>query len=553
MATKKGQAAGAAVLLAIIMGLVILFLILIPPQERAKILGEEPTEKEVGEEVSSVKKDVKETLLQESPGRLSYIKEKEIEKLIPSTRIFTKTESTILAEREYLTAKSAAFSSQTEEIYFEIEDLAHTENIYLDLTIETYQGELIISLNNKEIFNKETNKFKPLKLPKHLLASENTLTFKTSSPGIAFWRTNQYELNSIKLVGDITDISAQESKHLFSVSSNEAQNIEEVTLRFSLSCVPEKMGKIEVKLNNYLVFSGVPENCEDIFYYDLPPEIIETSNNWLSFKTEEGDYEIYHIAVKIKLKTPSYPVHYFEIGDNYFITTTEEAECGEIDGTCPSNCDEDIDKDCCFQKYTTPHWCDARTENLDDRCVGHVNADNCERCPSGYEDTNNNPPENCEDLCGDDTDDYCPPGCNTHYDKDCCFEQSDEQFWCDDLPLTGIDFTCVDSISLDECDLCPSPNSYEGEETSPKCPEKEIKEGEEKLKEDYDIILILEFADGERKEAELYINGHKISFDTYKVEFSRNIDNYVEPWTNSIKIVPKTSFDIRELRVELKS
>ena len=129
---------------------------------------------------------------------------KEIEKLIPSTRVFTKTESEILAERDYLTVKSATFSSQTEEIYFEIEDLDYTENLLLDLVIETYQGRLTILLNEKEIFNKETNKFKPLKLPQGFLAEENTLTFKVSSPGIAFWRTNQYDLNNIKVVADIT-------------------------------------------------------------------------------------------------------------------------------------------------------------------------------------------------------------------------------------------------------------------------------------------------------------------------------------------------------------
>ena len=66
-------------------------------------------------------------------------------------------------------------------------------------------------------------------------------------------------------------------------------------------------------------------------------------------------------------------------------------------------------------------------------------------------------------------------------------------------------------------------------------------------------MLSLDFADDEKKEAEIYVNGHKISFDTYKTEFSRNIKRYATPWTNSIKIIPKNSFDLKTLKVDLKS
>lgn len=387
MYAKRGQAAGAAVLLAIIVGMIIFFIILLPPEERAELLDEELD----GEETPT---GVKEMLLKESPGRISYVGEKSIEKVIPPSHIFTKTGPIILAEREYLTVKKSVFSSQIEEVYFDIEDISYTENVLLDFVIDAYQGRLIVLLNGREIFNRETNKIKPLKLPKSLIDSENTLTFKVSSPGIAFWRTNQYDLKNIKIVADVIDITAQKSKHFFHIGSDEFRNIEEASLRFSLSCLPKVEGKLEVKINDHLIFSGVPENCEDIFRYDLPLDIMEAGNNWLSFRIEEGDYEIHHTAVKLELARPPHPLYDFELDEKYF--------------------------------------------------------------------------------------------------------------------------------------------------------------ADEELKEEYDVILALEFADGERKEAEVYVNGHKISFDTHKVEFSRNIDSYVESGTNTIKIIPQTSFDIRELTVELK-
>lgn len=255
------------------------------------------------------------------------------------------------------------------------------------------------------------------------------------------------------------------------------------------------------------------------------------------------------------MEEPSYPVFYFELDDDYFTVSSEDnALCGELDGLCPNNCDEDADQDCCFQEYSEPYWCDAPTSNSDDRCVDYVEAEDCDRCLSGYEDDSGNPSEQCEELCGDDTDNNCPSDCSANHDKDCCFDRSGEQYWCDDLPINGIDFSCVDSLSVDECSLCPTPGNYEGESTDPNCIDRNRDDDDEnELQRDYDLILTLEFADEEKKDADLYINGHKISFDTYKIEFSRNIENYAEPWTNSIKIIPQNSFDIKELKIELKN
>jgi len=549
MNNKRGQAA--AVLLAIIMGLIIVFIILMPPDKRAELLGEKSSQTTVLNNLDQEppKRFVKETLLQETPGRLSYLQEGDVEKLVPSTHIFTETASEILAERDSLTVKKSLFSSQTENLQFKLKNLDLTKNLYLDFSIQQYEGKLIILLNNQEIFNRETNKIQPLKLPKDLFENDNVLTFQVSSPGIAFWSTNQYELHNVKVVADITDITGRQAKHLIHVNSDESQNIEEVSLRYSLSCVPEKMGKLKVRLNDHLVFSGVPENCEDIFYHTLSPAIIATGDNWLIFETDEGDYDLSHIALKIKLEKPSYPTYYFELDQDYFTESEDSAQCGKADGTCPRGCDEDADPDCCFDAYTTPFWCDASTSNSDDRCVDFVDAENCNRCSSGYEDEDQDPPEACTELCGDDTDDYCPPDCSSDYDKDCCFAEDGNQFWCDSLPTSGLDFTCVDSLSRDECQVCSS--NYEGGTDTPDCPEPDT-ETEESLMENYDVILTLAFPDDEKKEAEIYINGHKISFDTYKIEFSRSLDQYVKPWTNSIKVVPKNSFDVSEISVELK-
>ena len=83
MFTKRGQsAAGAAVLLAIIMGLIILFIILLPPAERAKLLDESSTSNFSKTTGTSGVKTVNENLLRSNPGRLSYLSETSIDKVL---------------------------------------------------------------------------------------------------------------------------------------------------------------------------------------------------------------------------------------------------------------------------------------------------------------------------------------------------------------------------------------------------------------------------------------------------------------------------------------
>ncbi len=392
MMDKRGQAAPAAVLLAIIMGLIIMFIMIIPPSERAKLLEEDSN----GTGTSSTFSE--EVLLDKNPGRLSFIQDKSFDKAMSSVHVYTEKEPSILSNNEYLNVKNALFSSQVKNVYFKIDDLENTENILLSFTIDSYRGTLIILLNDKEIFNKETHMVKPFKLSKSLLSENNTLTFKVSSPGVAFWRTNYYDLSMVKVVADVTDLSNQESKSILTISEDELKNMEKAILKFSTSCLSSSKGKLEVKINDYEVFNSVPE-CDDISYYTIPESKLKAGSNLISFKTEKGDYQIDTIALRVKLKDPSYPTYYFTIDDKYFTNATGDSS---------------------------------------------------------------------------------------------------------------------------------------------------------KLKDDYNVIMTLEFADDNKKEAEIYVNGYKISFDTYKIEFSHNIDNHVEPWTNSIKIIPKNSFDLKTLKVELK-
>ena len=174
MRNKRGQAAaGAAVLLAVIMGLIIFFILILQPSERAALLGEATNKTTVSATGTSAtsKTTVQENLLRKSPGHLSYLKDTEIERLIASTNIYTKDSSAIVTQESTLSIKNGAFSSQEKKVIFTLNDLKNTKNLYLDFSVEKFEGKLTVLLNNKIIFDRATNKIKPIKLPTSSLSS----------------------------------------------------------------------------------------------------------------------------------------------------------------------------------------------------------------------------------------------------------------------------------------------------------------------------------------------------------------------------------------------
>ena len=67
-----------------------------------------------------------------------------------------------------------------------------------------------------------------------------------------------------------------------------------------------------------------------------------------------------------------------------------------------------------------------------------------------------------------------------------------------------------------------------------------------------DITLTIKFVDNqENKKATLNVNGHFTEIDQIDSEYSRLIDNWVEPGNNYVEIKPKTDIHIVELEVEL--
>jgi len=310
--TKRGQsAAGAAVLIAIIAVLIVGFVVLIPPQERAKLLDEKPT----SNNSLVVPGVVEKKLLSVSPGRIDYLVQKEIEHSIPVVNIYTRTEAKVLAEKNVVYAKKGVFSEQTDVLTVSVPDLVHTKNLLLSLDIKNVEGKLLVLVNGESVFNDEVKpgSLAPISIPQNLIQEKNTVVFAASSPGFAFWRTNEVSLQNIKVVADVTSVESQSSRNIFLVSETEFKNLEKVVLKFQPSCKFEEVGLLDININNKLVYSGIPDCDLSMVPIEFSPDILHQGENEVVFGTEKGDYLLAHVVVESELREVEFPTYYFDL------------------------------------------------------------------------------------------------------------------------------------------------------------------------------------------------------------------------------------------------
>lgn len=320
---KRGQsAAGAAVLIAIIAVLIVGFIILIPPKERAKLLEEKsaastPTAPGVAEK----------NLLKVSPGRIDYLAQKEIEHPLPVVNIYTQTEAKVLAEKNVAYAKKGLFSEKTDLLSFSIPDLKHTQDLLLSLEVKEAEGRLIVSFNGEEVFNDDVASGalkKPISIPKNLLKEQNEVTFAVSSPGLAFWRTNELSLQKVQVVADVTSVEAQSSKNIFLISEVEKKNLEKAVLKFQPGCKATEAGTLSILINGKLIYSGLPDCDLSMVPIEFSPETLNQGENEIIFKTEKGTYLLSHIVVESELKEVDFPSYYFELSYEEYRDVVEE-------------------------------------------------------------------------------------------------------------------------------------------------------------------------------------------------------------------------------------
>jgi len=329
MVSKRGQsAAGAAVLLVIIAALIVGFIILMPPSDRADLLGEDSgtnSGTDSGSDTGIEDAVPEQNLLSAAPGRVDYLAQREVEHPLPVINLYTKTEAKVLADKNVVYAKRSSFSDETSKFNFALQKLQYTTNVFLTFDARKIEGRLIILLNGEEIFNGGVEDLTlPISLSERLLKDNNEMVFQASSPGLAFWATNEISLENVKVVADVTNVEAQSSKNVFLVSETEKKNLERVTLKFQPTCQYGEVGKLEIWINGNDIYSGVPDCDLAMVPIEVSPELIYQGENQITFNTERGAYLLSHVQIRSELKDVEFPTYYFELSHEEFQSIKDE-------------------------------------------------------------------------------------------------------------------------------------------------------------------------------------------------------------------------------------
>ncbi len=315
----------AAVLVAVIAGLIILYILFLPEAEREALLENKSVKKTTGGNGADESEDV---LLREFPGRLDTV-EGVLDKTIPNIYLFEKTDAKELERINPFIVRNGWFDEKEMVVGFSIDDLENTANVILSFKAKSHEGILTIKLNNEIIYESDiaSETVAPINLKRNLLMGDNTFEFSVSSVGARFWKTNEYSLEDIKVIGDITDRSKQESRNVFTLTGTELFNIERANLRFVPYCRNVvSVGVLDVFINNREVFSAVPV-CEDAHRQSIPIGVLNAGENNIIFRTNKGSYSVEQIKIEFVEKEVRTNVYYFEVNQSVI----DDIEDEEID------------------------------------------------------------------------------------------------------------------------------------------------------------------------------------------------------------------------------
>jgi hypothetical protein len=317
---EGGKAAG---LVGLIIVVVVLYIIFLPPEERNELLGEEDNGK-----TSSSEKETNLTLLSENPGTISFIGQKDADKSIPNIYLYKDTNAQVIEKFNDFYVRNGYFDKIRKNITFSINDLENTDNVMLSFTTAKNTGILTIKLNDEIIYEYDisTLNVNPIELKKSSLKQNNILDFSVGGVGWMFWKTNEYSFENVKVIGDITDVTGQKSRNVFTLTEAEYQNIDKSELKFVPYCKYEgDVGVLEAFINNRNVYSAVPV-CDDPVKQPFSIDILNSGENNVVFKSTKGSYSIEQITLELNLKETQKIIYYFELNESQYLNITKEGK-----------------------------------------------------------------------------------------------------------------------------------------------------------------------------------------------------------------------------------
>jgi len=292
---KKSQtsAGSISILIVLIALFMVLYLIFIPPQDRKELLGINETN-ENGETPGTVSGNV---LFSQNVGLLKPSTSDESEHEIDSIQLYMKNEPFIEDLASSVTISRSIFSRETRALNFNIEDIKNLDKVTLYFFVSEAKGNLIISLNNVEIFNSKARGLQNVVLPRDLLEESNVLRFEASSG--SFFAKNTYTLTQIK-INEVFELTNTQEERSVVLSASETGKGE---LDFYLFCNKAPTGsRLRIFANSEEIFNNVISCASSAKTAEIDEDILKEGRNAFLFEIDKGDFLLNDIRLKVELE-----------------------------------------------------------------------------------------------------------------------------------------------------------------------------------------------------------------------------------------------------------
>jgi len=317
-----------SILIILIALFIIAYVILLPPEEREKLLEIE----EVGE--GWVK-----TLLSESPGLIGPLEEETIRHQLAPIDLFLRTEPDISYLVSSLYLERGLFTSKFHELTFGLDQLNNLRKMDLYFFVRDSKGILRVKLNGEEIYANRirAGKMMSINLPLRLLKDINYIELSVS---FALFGRNSYSLEDMKLRGEYHTANTKEERY-FVIPSYEHNYLKSAKLNYFIRCnaFSEEGVRLKIELNNK-PFRDMTIPCTSReSSFDILINNLKEGKNSLNFEIDEGDYSFRDIEVELELKEKIYPTYYFVINERDYESLIDGDSVAVLDLTFA-----DIDK-----------------------------------------------------------------------------------------------------------------------------------------------------------------------------------------------------------------
>lgn len=318
--SESNTGSGAAVLIALIGVIIILYVLLAPTEFRQGLLNDTPTAGPDGTPVPPTEgRFVIENpvFLSKTPGTIDKLDRDKVKITIPSSKLETKHDFIKFVSSNSIFVQNSLLNEERDTLAFTVKDFENVEHLQLSFKVKkSSEGRLAILLNNNGVFNGQLTQPSPnpIILPSNFLQHDNVLEFRVTGAGAKFWKTNSYLLENIEVNAKSVDTSQLVASNTFIITADDLVNTEKASLTFTPICLVQKgtRGVLEVQINGQMVSSSAPL-CSDKSLIGFAPSKLVTGENKITFTSDKGGYIIDEVKITLNLEEPTHPVYYFEV------------------------------------------------------------------------------------------------------------------------------------------------------------------------------------------------------------------------------------------------